>query len=71
MVQPKVKMVPEGTSSGSSPKCAKILETAIAVPQPQKPSLPLALLTPHLRLQKWQFWRILAAISSFKSKYDF
>src|SRR3972149_9195493 len=70
-VQPKVNMVPEGTSSGSSPMCSNMVETVIFVPHLHQPSSPLSLLTPHLRLQKWHFSRIRLAISIFKSRYDF
>jgi len=40
-VQPRVKMVPEGTSSGSSPMCWNRVETVIWVPHLQYPSSPL------------------------------
>ena len=66
-----VNMVPEGTNSGSSPKCAKMLDTIIVQPLLQYPNSLACRLTPHLRLQKWHCCRILFAILSFKSKKDF
>src|SRR4030043_443646 len=71
IVQPIVKIVPEGTSSGSSPICSKILETTISFPHLQYPSSPVLLFAPQLCAQKLQPRRILLAISTLRSKYDF
>src|SRR3989337_4581576 len=71
MEQPSVNIVPDGTSSGSSPVCSNMLETTIWVPHLQYPSCPANRLAPHLRVQKWQLSKMRFAISIFRSRYDF
>ena len=69
-VQPRVNMVPDGTSSGSSPMCWKIVDTVICVPQLQYPSSPWWRFLWHWRVQRWQLSSMRFAISIFRSRYD-
>ena len=69
-MQPRVNMVPDGTSSGSSPMCWNIVETVIWVPHLQYPSSPLRRSLWHWRVQRWQLSRMRFAISILRSRND-